>query len=363
MYEEGLAKIKYSNEAFLNPKARVSRDISVLVLKAFPEASKERLLDSTAATGIRGIRYAKECKFKDITMLDMNSDAYSNAVKNVKFNRVKAKVFNKSIQEFANTTRDRFGVVDLDPFGSCAPNVNDILKVVKNGTLLFATSTDTAVLCGAHAKACVKVYDAQPLHVAMCNEVGLRILIGYIARFAAQFNMGIRPIVSFSHSNHMRTFVEMRHGATEVSESLAKVGYISQCPKCAQIAYDFGTIPKRLECAECGTRLQIGGRLWCGNLRDEKDMNRIVSQAKSAKISRESLSLIERINGEIETVGYFSLPKLSKSMKVESVSPDLVIKLLLKKKFRASRTHLDNSGIKTDARVEDVKKAILSLLK
>ena len=58
IYKEGKAKVYNTENAFLNPVAMASRDISVAFVKTFEV--KDKALDATAATGIRGIRYALE---------------------------------------------------------------------------------------------------------------------------------------------------------------------------------------------------------------------------------------------------------------------------------------------------------------
>ena len=59
MYAEGKARIKESGKAFLNPAGKASRDLSIAYVKLLAEKGSA-LLDATAATGIRAIRYAKE---------------------------------------------------------------------------------------------------------------------------------------------------------------------------------------------------------------------------------------------------------------------------------------------------------------
>jgi tRNA (guanine26-N2/guanine27-N2)-dimethyltransferase len=365
MYKEGSAKIKYCSKAFLNPEARFSRDISVAALSALNKGRRgSSVLDATAATGIRGIRYWKECKRPKVTMLEINGQAYREAVKNVKFNNVKAEVLDQSIQEFANTSGEKFDFVDLDPFGSAVPNVNDILKIVSDGSTLFATSTDTAVLCGAHGKACLKVYDSQPIHDVICNEVGLRILVGYLAREALKFNMGIRPLLSFSYRNHMRTLVRFERSSEGVAGSLSSIGYMGYCRKCLSYSYEIGSLPTKLLCESCGKDLQIGGKLWCGRLKDQVLANSVLKlMIDDDSMGRESVSLMGKVAGELDMVGYYPIPKVTKSMGLQSVSPDLVIKKLVGLGFDATRTHLDDSGIKTSAIISDVRKAVKSCSK
>ncbi len=211
MYKEGSAAIKYTKDSFLNPEARISRDISAAFVSALAEKGSS-IVDSTAATGIRGIRYYNESGSKKVVFLDMNRKAFASLKKNVVSNKVKGTVLNKSIQEFANTTKDKFDFIDLDPFGGVTPYIYDLMKMSRGGTYLMVTATDTAVLCGADYRACVRLYDARPMHNELCQEVALRLLIGYITRIAAQFNFGVEVVLSFSYLHYMRVFLRLRHG-------------------------------------------------------------------------------------------------------------------------------------------------------
>ena len=252
MYSEGKADIKYYDKAFLNPKGKLSRDISVAYM-AVLAGKGANALDATSATGIRGIRYIKEAKIDKVTFLDINIDAYKTLMQNIGFNKVKAHAiaYSTSIQEFANLKGDRYDFIDLDPFGSAAPNIQDLLKVSKDGTRLMVTSTDTAVLCGAQEKACMRIYLARPMHNELCYEAGIRVLIGYIARLAGQFNYGIEVEASFSYLHYMRVFVRLVHGAAYAYKSIAKLGYATYCNKCGnrsidEKAFPYSTLPTLL---------------------------------------------------------------------------------------------------------------------
>ena len=118
--------MKQEAGVFYNPKMEELRDISVIMAKA-SGISQPRILDSTCATGIRGIRYEKEVG-AIVDMLDINSGAASSASKNVAANKASAMVINKSIQEFANTTENKYEIIDLDPFGTPAPYIYDLMK-------------------------------------------------------------------------------------------------------------------------------------------------------------------------------------------------------------------------------------------
>jgi tRNA (guanine26-N2/guanine27-N2)-dimethyltransferase len=359
MYVEGSARIRYADGAFLNPAARVSRDISTAVVKYLVATEGERvLLDSTTATGVRAIRYSKEAGIKKLKCLDINGTAYGVAKKNLSFNKVTAKVINTGIQEFANSTDERFDIIDLDPFGSPAPNIFDIMKICRDGTTLFVTATDTGVLAGAHSKACLKVYDSTPMHNELCNEVGLRILAGYVARVAAQFNFGAFPILYLRHRNHMRVFMKMRHGSQQVAESLGIVGYAYYCRACYRRFCTPGAIPSEIDC-NCGKRLYIAGKLWCGKMKDQKTADFVsacVGDMPNAQ--NESRKAAERLRDELDIPLYYHIPTLTKNWGLGSMRLSDIRDSLEKRGYSSSRMQVDEDGIKTGADIEIIDRVM-----
>lgn len=332
MYLEGKAKIKYTDDAFLNPDGTLSRDFSVAFINAVLPG-KSKALDSTAATGIRGIRYCQETKAKDETFLDINEKAFDSLKKNIKFNKLKANAYNTSIQEFANTTKDRFDLIDLDPFGGITPYIYDLLKVAKSGTYLLATGTDTAVLCGAERKACIRLYDSVPMHNELCHETGIRILIGYIARTAAQFNMGIDVLMSLSYLHYMRVFIRLNSGFKSAEGSVGRMGYAYHCQKCGNTFCKAGQLPES-SCPSCSSKLDVAGKLWVGPLHDKAVVSSVSKYLSKHKAPRNELKLITTIGEELDMPLYYSIPRLTMKLGIGSVSPDLVMEALKEKGFQ-----------------------------
>ncbi len=354
-YKEGRAKIQFNEDSFLNPKALFLRDMGVALVRMLGY-SKSKILDPTAATGIRGIRYYLEAGAKEVTFLDINRKAYLIARKNVKANKVNGTVLNKSIQEFANTSRERFDVIDLDPFGSIAPDLFDIMKLCKDGTLLFLTATDTAVLCGAHEKACIKIYDAKPLHNELCREAGIRLLLGYAARTAAKFDFGIEAILSIEYKHYFRLALRLRRSAEDAVSSMGKLGFAEYCSKCGFINSEKGFAPTISSCPNCKNKLTIAGRMWLGSLYDKKYVKGLLGHLKGADTS--DLKILGTVLEELDMPFYYSIPKITKKLNKASVSPYAVADALKKRGFAVSRTQFDFSGIKTDASIKDIVESI-----
>jgi len=359
--KEGRASIEVKEGIFYNPKMTGLRDLSVLFLNSMGLKGYS-LLDTTSATGIRGIRYRLEAGAKKVTFLDINKKAYLNTKANIRRNKIKGTALDMSIQQFCNMAEEHFEVIDLDPFGSAAPYVYDLLKAAKDGTVLMVTGTDTAVLCGATPLACYKNYGAMPMHNELCHEAGIRILIGFIAKLAAQFNFGIEVKMAISNLHYMRVFLLLRHGAKEAVESVREMGFAGACGSCRSFSYAKGLVPRIGDaCKNCGAQMQLFGPLWLGKIQDKKV---IAKMAKDAPADMETgmVRLVERINEELDLPFYYSVPKITRQLGIGSVSKKLVIAALAKK-HTVSETHFDNDAIKTDASISEIIKAVKSVSK
>ena len=357
MYAEGKAKVGDSGKAFLNPLGKASRDLSVAYVKLFA-GKKSALLDATAATGIRAIRYAKESGIKNPTILEINPAACRAMRQNLRLNRVKADARNESVQEFANTTDQRFDFIDLDPFGGITPYIFDLMKITNNGARLMVTATDVAVLCGADSKACMRLYDSKPIHNELCHESGMRVLIGYVARGAAQFGFGVDVELSVSYMHYMRSFIRVTHGATAAYASLAKMGYLKYCDRCCNREVETGFLPRAGECGSCRARMAAYGRMWMGELKDQKVADRLDAVLGKDEDKKEAAKLAAMMKDELDAPFYYHIPTLTKKIGSSSVSPYRVADVLRKRGFRVSQTHMEGSAIKTDAGLSDVMAAI-----
>ncbi len=360
-YAEGKAVIKYRAGAFLNPVAAAMRDIDTALISTFATRDTA-VLDATAGTGIRGIRYYLETEAKRITMLDINASAARAARLNAAHNGIKASILNRSIQEFTGSHKSgKFDVVDFDPFGSVSSGIYDLMKVSKDGTMMLFTATDTAVLSGAHHKACIKIYDSRPMHNELCHEVGLRILIGYVLRNAAQFNFGVEVVLSLSYAHYMRAAVRLRHGAETTMASIGQMGYAYYCRKCGFRSVVRSMFPVyHSKCPGCGSEgaLDIAGKLWAGSLHEKEAVSATLGRLLDRGSSKGAIKLLSTISEELDVPLYYSVPHLTKDAGLPAMSPNVLIARLRKAGSSATHTHFDPSSIKTDADIRTINAQI-----
>ncbi|MGC8547937.1 MAG: tRNA (guanine(10)-N(2))-dimethyltransferase [Candidatus Micrarchaeia archaeon] len=353
---EGLANIEVTPGTFYNPKMKRLRDISVCFLNAAAKPGFSAL-DCTAATGIRGIRYALEANAGHIVLVEINSEAYKVMSANVKANKIedKAKTVNASIQSFANSAKEKFDAIDLDPFGTPAPYVFDLMKLAKDGTLLMVTATDTATLCGAEGDACLRIYAAKPVRNELCHEASIRILLAFVAKIAAQFDFGIEPLLSLAELHYIRLFIRLKRSARAAVESIESIGSASSCSTCHAFYYSKGIGCAEQVCKFCGSKTVPFGPLWLGSLYDKQVIGKMLELSTDKAIT----STLSRILDEYDTPFFYSLDKISEYLHLGSVARSSVISLLLKDgKAKASATQFGRNAIKTNADISLVMNTV-----
>jgi len=363
--QEGKAKILipkaesiYDSPVFYNPRMALNRDIVVVLLNIL---NPKIVLDALSATGIRGIRFALETPAEEVWLNDISEDAYELMKRNVMLNfdgelreskgrailkGEKTIVINHDDANRLMAERHRyFHFIDLDPFGSPMEFLDTALRSAKRRGILGVTATDGAPLCGAHPRACLRKYLAVPLRGELCHEVGTRILVGVIARYAAKYDLGIDVILAYYKDHYFRAFVKLKDGARKGDETLEKLGYIYFDDKTGKFELEQGFLP---------TRPNAYGPVWLGPLKDEKIVSKMVKEAESLSLARkkQALKLLKMIDQELDIPLFYDTHAIGRRLKIETKKVEEIISALREQGYEATRTHFSPTGIKTSAPYE-----------
>ena len=307
---------------FYNPAMKLCRDLHVALFNKIN--FKGCMLDAMSATGIRGLRIAKECNVT-VDFCDKNPEAVELITENLKLNKLKADVYRKNASILLH--EKLYDAVDIDPFGSPAPYILTALNGLRNGGILAITATDTGALCGTYQKACFRRYKAINRKSISSKEFALRILTGFAARQAALLDMGIEVILGYYEGHHFRVYLKIHRGANRADKSLAMVKHVSS---------DFQIINHSTP--------DSYGPMWTGNIADEKYLPEINPDNKKL------YKLINILKSECKgPLGLQDLVKLSQETKINMPKRDSIIELLKSKGFFASQSIFSPLGIRTDA--------------
>ncbi|HVA83160.1 MAG TPA: hypothetical protein VNF06_03285, partial [Candidatus Aquilonibacter sp.] len=185
----------------------------------------------------------------------------------------------------------------------------------------------------------------------------VRILINYITKVAAQFNFGISVKLAIANLHYVRIFIVLEHGAKEALESVKQTGFGEFCSNCRNFSLSRGVAPQLSgRCKNCNSQTYFFGPLWLGSIIDRQvvgEMKRIMPK----EIEQGARGLIEKLDGELDLPFFYSVSKITRQLKVGSVSKAKVMKKLAGK-YSVSQTHFEQDGIKTDAGIKTVTAAI-----
>ena len=207
---------------FYNPTMELNRDLSILVCQRLINNSNKpvRILDGLAASGIRGLRLAKELNGEfDVTINDWNPDAYILIEKNLEKLKLQNTIaLNCNLNSILSESK--FDYIDIDPFGSPVYFVDSAMRSICNDGVIACTATDTATLCGTYPQTCLRRYGAIPIHSIAMKEIGLRILLGFICRIAGIYDKGIKPLVCYAADHYFRVYVKVKNGVSQANNSM-----------------------------------------------------------------------------------------------------------------------------------------------
>ncbi len=353
--EETLKKPYTAVDVFYNPRMRVNRDISVLVLQAHKNivGRKLKILDAMAATGIRSIRFLKETDaVEEIIINDLNPKAVEFIKRNLEINKIeineKIRVENKDCLEIM--LKEKFDYIEIDPYGTPVPFLDLAVRSLRRGGILSVTATDVAALTGAREKALRRKYQVIGFKTDFFYEFGLRVLAKKIIEIGAQYDFALVPIFGYYKEHHYKIFFVKKGSQKLANELLENIRFISYCEKCMYREIDVNT-----KCKVCGSSMKILGPIYTGPLWDEKYVNEML-RIDNPYISEETRELLNKIKEEMKfkTPWYYDLRFFAKKYKYKELKK---IEYYLQK-LEGVRTHFSNLGIKTDKDPYDVIKIL-----
>jgi tRNA (guanine26-N2/guanine27-N2)-dimethyltransferase len=325
--------------AFYNPKMKLNRDIGVAMTKALGVSD---YLDALSASGIRGLRVAKEAGVERITLNDVSPLACDLILKNIARNNLTnctAVCCNANVLMHQR----HFQAVDLDPFGSPSP----FLPAGARSALsyLFITATDTAPLCGAHLKSGIRKYMARPLRTDYHREMGARILLGLACRELARLDKAMEPVLTHVTDHYVRTYLRVIRGAKAADKCLEEMGFVEHCLACGSFAALREPKPVAV-CGHCGESTVLAGPLWLGRIQEADSIRRALTSLEGNSRAKK---LLETCASEVDVPFYYDHHIICERLGITPGKIDGVVERIRAQGWKASRAHFCGVGIKTDA--------------
>jgi tRNA (guanine26-N2/guanine27-N2)-dimethyltransferase len=328
-------------EPFYNPSMEVNRDLSILVNQWFINqgTTSIQILDGLAASGIRGIRFARELEGSfTVTINDRNQQAFSLIKKNCIYHHLDSVVTtNKDLNVILS--EKKFHSIDIDPFGSPVYFLDAALRSVYHNGIIACTATDTATLSGVYPTVCKRRYASVPFHTFLMHEIGLRILLGFICREAAKYDKGIVPLLCYASDHYFRCYVQVKQGKKYANKAMEFFSLIPQ---------DSLEFPKNSNPL---------GPLWLGRLADKSMVQQVRTLAFLKEIHSKHVvwKLLALLEEEADAPPFFySTNSLSSYLHRPAPKMQVLFEKLRKKGYLAARTHFHPTGFKTNAPFDEV---------
>jgi len=329
-------KLDSNMPVFFNPIMKLNRDITVEIIKS--TLKKPKVLDLLAGTGAKGLRIAKEVIGSKVDLNDGNPNAYTLIKKNAKLNKLKVEVFNISANKLLKSSRRKYDFIDVDPFGTPVPFLEDSISRLRKGGILGVTATDTSALVGTYPKAGMRKYGSKVNRTKFMFEVGIRILIKKVVEEGLKQKISLEPIFSHSSNHYMRVYFKQTEKVRSTIKK--KVRPLFYCQECTNFKIsDFFTNSKKR--CPCGGYFNQIGPLWIGKLWD----NELVDKITGGKV----IDLIKE-ESKLNVFGYFDYHSIAKNIEKKKDLPKMskLIESIRNKGYLASRTHFSPTGIRSN---------------
>jgi tRNA (guanine26-N2/guanine27-N2)-dimethyltransferase len=328
---------------FYNPAMILNRDLSLLVAQWLINSwrGQVRLLDGLAASGVRGIRMAKELE-GDFTVIINDCDEQARCLieENVARNNVDdVVVVNKDLNQLLS--EERYQYIDIDPFGSPVYFVDAAVRSIVNNGVIACTATDTATLCGVYPRVCRRRYGAMPFHSFIMKEIGLRILLDFIGREAVKYDKGIEPLVCHVTDHYFRVYVRIRNGVRHANESVDEI----RCVDSNEVSLS-------------STENVAIGPLWMGRLHKKRMVQelRTLLFEKNLPTKHELWKLLSLLEEEADAPAFFyTTENFASALSCSPPKMKTIFDTLKSKGYTIARTHFTPTGFKTDAPRDEIK--------
>lgn len=348
-------KVPPKEPAFFNPKAKLTRDFSMIAYSAFLQNfdGPKIFLEGLAGIGARGLRVANEVpNVEQVIVNDLNPKALELAKKSASLNNLQNfQTSENEVCRFLSTFSkkgERGTIVDIDPFGSPAKYIDCGIRATMHGGMLSTTATDLQVLHGIFKDACKRRYGGIPVKTEYANEISIRLILGCVRVIAARLDIEITPLFVETDLHYYRTYVRILNRPDQNEN----IGYILHCKTCGNRKI---INVQENSCDVCNGEVDLAGPLWIGQLFEKQFLEKMKEQISNHLVDKNCEKIILKSILESEKPAtYFTLDEIASKMKVSPLKLDKAISKLELNGFVASPTSLNPTGFRTNARIDKI---------
>jgi len=348
-------KVPPRDVAFFNPRAKLSRDFSIIAYSTFLRGIErpKTFLDGLSGLGARGLRVANEIKDIQVFVNDANPKALELSRESSELNGLKNyQVSENEICRFLSAFSaegNRGTIVDIDPFGSPARFIECGIRATSHKGLMSVSATDLQVLHGLFNDACKKKYHGIPIKTTYSNEIATRLVLGMIITVAARLDVEAVPIFSETNQHYYRVYLRILNKP----DTRNLIGFISHCTNCENRAAAPESEPI---CKICGSEQKIAGPLWIGSLFEKEFVESMLKETPEHSVDKKCEKSLQKCILESEMPAcYYTLDEIAEVLRISPIPLQEIISRLQKRGFLASPTSFNPTGFRTNCTIDKIK--------
>lgn len=351
-------KVPPRDPAFFNPRAKLSRDFSILAYSVFLKnfEGPRTFLDGMTGLGARGLRVANELDNVKVFVNDLNPSALELSSRSAALNGLEnyAVSENEICRFFSGFSKKghRGTIVDIDPFGSPVKYIDCAIRATVHKGLLSVTATDLQVLHGLFKEACKKKYYGVPVKTTYSNEIAIRLILGCINMVATRLDVHATPVFVENNQHYYRVYLRVLNK----TDARNNIGHIIHCRACGNRHAQ----PEPLDsCNICDAKTEIAGPLWIGQLFEKGFASDMKNETDNFSVDKKCAKTIEKCILESEMPAcYYTIDEIASMNRSSPPSLEKAIKRLQENGFSSSPTSFNPTGFRTNCKINQIKEIL-----
>uniref|UniRef100_H3B3T1 tRNA (guanine(26)-N(2))-dimethyltransferase n=1 Tax=Latimeria chalumnae TaxID=7897 RepID=H3B3T1_LATCH len=335
-----------------------------------------RILEGLAASGLRSIRFAKEVPgIHSIVANDFSAKAVELMKRNVELNAVQHLV-TPSLADASllmyerKRMRERFDIIDLDPYGSPSMFIDGAVQAVSEGVWIAIQESE---ICNMGCPGSKLILFLRGVFYCMSQSFqfeALRIILHNLEQRANCYQRYIVPLLSISADFYIRVFVRVFTGQAKVKASASKQAMVYNCVGCG--AYHLQRLgkmtshgnyfkysaasgpPVGMKCEHCQQRHQLGGPVWAEPIHNldfvHKVLSAVENNPKRFNTSSRILGMLSMVTEELDAPSLMYVSYKISVIHMHTYNPlKMRRSAILHAGYQVSLSHACKNTIKTDA--------------
>ena len=316
---------------FYNSEQVTNRDITLLALSVI----RPRLyLDGFGGTGIRAIRANLELGIRSVVS-ETNPVSVDLIRHNVERNSAEVDVIKEPFQ--AVVSKGLYDFIDIDPYGSAIPYLDEAIYFVRNGGYIGVTATDLSALTGSVPSKTRRRYGAYVANDRHRHEMGIRLLLADVCRRAAAMDRYVDPVISFWRGHYYRVIFRVKNGSARADAMLKEVSTVNK----RKIFLDYYADTEE-------------GPVWRGNLENVGLLDESL-RSPGEYIRSDTLQLVRLMRHEDTALLFWEITDMARYFRKSLPPVSRIIETMEGRSgIRGHRTHFSSTGVKFSGEASSV---------